>query len=206
VEPDPHSTPEILRKPAAGQPPPPWGAPEVGDFRPGSPFSQWALARYLVGRAITESVGTALMTASLVILALAAVAEWVVKSTLLAVLIVIVAVMVLLLRWVLLALVRRLTAFSQFGPVEERMTALVDDTRSDVLSELRRIGLPGRVWTLPMLPFRFIGRSRRARTMERLRTFEIARVVPRARLDETYLLLRQTFTGGVMPDDPAAGR
>jgi hypothetical protein len=205
MEPDPQRTPEILRKPASG-PQPPRAEPEVGEFRPGSPFSQWALARYLVGRAITESVGTALMTAALVILALAAVAEWVVKSTLLAVLLVIVAVMVLLLRWVLLTVVRRLTAFTQFGPIEQRMNSLVDDTRSDVLSELRRIGLPGRVWTLPLLPFRFIGRSRRAKTMERLRTFEIARVVPKARLDETYLLLRQTFTGGVRPDDPAAGR
>ena len=35
-------TPDILRKPAGGTQPP-RGDPEVGDFRPGSPFSQWAL-------------------------------------------------------------------------------------------------------------------------------------------------------------------
>jgi hypothetical protein len=204
VEPDPQRTPEILRKPAPGQPP--RGEPEVGDFRQGSPFSQWALARYLVGRALTESVGIALMTVSLVILALAAVAEWVLGSTLLAVLLVVVAVMVLLLRWVLLAIVRRLTAFSQFAPVEERMNALVSDTRSDVLGELRRVGLPGHTWTLPLLAFRFLGRSRRADTLARLKTFETGRVVPKARLDETFLLLRQAFTGGVTPDGRAGGR
>jgi hypothetical protein len=203
--PDPSRPPDILRKPAAGQQPPP-GEPEVGDFRPGSPFSQWALARYLVGRALTESVGTALMSVALVIFALAAVAEWVLKSTVLAVLLVIVAVMVLLLRWLLLSVVRRLTAFPQLGPVEERMNALVHDTRTDVLRELRRVGLPGHTWTLPLLAFRFVGRSRRAATVARLRTFEIGRVVPKARLDETFLLLQQAFTGGVGPNGPSARR
>lgn len=200
MEPDPTNTPartpDILRKRAGGVPP---DEAEVGDFRQGSPLSQWALGRYLVGRALAESVGNALLAVAVVVLALAAVGEWVLDSTVLAVLLVIIAVGVLLLRWILLAVVRRLTGFTQFEPIEERMKALVDDTRSDVLRELRRVGLPGRVFTLPLLAFRFLGRSRRADTLARLRKFETERAVPKARLDELHLLLRQAFGGGVAP-------
>lgn len=202
MESEPDRMPDLLRK----QPPrqPPGDAAEVGEFRQGSPLSQWALARYLVGRALTESIGTALLGLGLVLLALAAVSEWLLHSTLLAVLIVIIAVGVLILRWILLAVVRRLTAFTQYAPVEARMTALVSDTRSDVLRELRRIGLPGRAWTLPLLVLRFLGRTRRADTVARLRRFEITRVVPAARLDELILLLRRAFGGG--GGVPGAGR
>lgn len=210
MEPDPERAahalpPDLLRKRAAGAPPP---EPEVGDFRQGSPLSQWALSRYLVGRAVAESAGIALLLLALGVLGLAAVAEWALHSTLLAVLLVIVAVLVLLLRRVLLAVVRRLTAVDR--PVEDRLTALVADTRSDVLRELRRVGLPGRTLTLPLLALRFLRRRRRAQTVTRLRAFEIERVVPKARLDETFLLLRGAFTdgfgGGIRPDGPAAGR
>lgn len=194
MQPD-EQLPDILRK--QQPPPPPSGEPEVGEFRQGSPFSQWALSRYLVGRAITESVGSALMWVGLIVLGLGAVGEWALDSTALAVLLVIVAVFVLLLRWVLLSVVRRITAFSQYAPVEDRMNSLVADTRSDVLRELRRIGLPGRTLTLPLLAFRFIGSRRRKDTFEKLRGFDITRVVPKARLDETVLLLRAAFTGGV---------
>ena len=69
------------------------------DFRPGNPRSQWALARYLVGRAITESIGNSLFAIAVVILALAAVSEWVLDSTALAILLVVVAVFDLVLRW-----------------------------------------------------------------------------------------------------------
>jgi hypothetical protein len=195
VEPDPDRTPDILRKPAGGTPPP-QGDPEVGDFRPGSPFSQWALGRYLVGRALTESIGMSLLIVALVVFAVAAVAQWLLHSTLLAVLLVIVAVFVLLLRWVLLSVVRRLTAFSQYAPIEERINALVADTRGDVFREMRRVGLPGHMWTLPLLPIRLIRSKRRADTVERLRAFELARVVPKSRIDETFLLLRQATNGG----------
>ncbi len=186
--PDP-AEPQWLRKPEG---PPPEHA-DVGEFRQGSPLSQWALARYLVGRAITESMGNALLTVGVLLLALAALAWWALDSVLLGVLVLVVAVGVLLLRAVLLGIVRRLTGFRQYAPIEERMTALVDDTRSDVLGELRRIGLPGRMWTLPLLALRFLGRTRRRDTLERLKRFEVARAVPRARLDELHLLLRTAF-------------
>ena len=196
MEPDPDRLPDLLRKPPAGAP---REEADVGDFRQGSPLSQWALGRYLVGRAIAESVGTALMLMALVLLGVAALAEWVAHLTTLAVLVVIVAACVLVLRAVLLGLVRRLTGFRQFASVEERMQSLVDDTSADVLRELRRIGLPGRVFTLPLLAFRFLGHKRRADTVARLRTFETERAVPKARLDELHLLLRQEFGSGVEP-------
>ena len=179
--------PEYLRKRPA--------EPEVGEFRPGSPLSQWGLARYLVGRAITESVGSALLVVAVVVLALAALLEWGAHSTALAVLVVLVAAGVLVMRWAMLAIIRRLTGFRRFGPVGERMTALVDDTRSDVLHELRRLGLPGRTLTLPLLGFRFFGRARRKDTVAKLRQFDLGRAVPKARVDEMFLLLRQAFSG-----------
>ena len=64
-----------------------------------------------------------------------------------------------------------------------------------MLRELRRLGLPGRTLTLPLLAFRFLGRERRKDTVARLRKFDIDRAVPKARVDEMFLLLRQAFSG-----------
>ena len=186
------SEPEYLRKRT--------DEPEVGEFRQGSPLSQWGLSRYLVGRAITESVGAALLVVAVVVLALAALADWGAHSTAVAVLLVLVALGVLVLRWAMLSIVRRLTGFRRFGNLEEPMTALVDDTRSDVLRELRRLGLPGRTLTLPLLAFRFLGRGRRKDTITKLRGFDLERAVPKARVDEMFLLLRKGFSGDVVPD------
>jgi hypothetical protein len=166
-----------------------WGsADDVGAFEQGSSFSRWALARYLVGRAIGESVGSTLLSVALLLLALAAVGEWVIHSTLMAVLVGIVAIGVLLIRWVLRAVLRRLTEADRYGPVEARLRALVSDTRGDVLRELRRVGLPSHTVTLPILAIRLVGR-RRKETFTRLREFDIARAVPKARLDELHMLL-----------------
>jgi hypothetical protein len=161
---------------------------DVGQFRRGSPLSRWAFARYLVGRAIGESVGSTLLVLALALLALAAVSQWVLHSTLLAVLIAIVAIGVLLVRAVLRAVLRRLTEADRYGPVETRLRELVSDTRGDVLRELRRVGLPSHTVTLPLLALRLIGK-RRAATLERLRGFDIDRAVPKARLDELHMLL-----------------
>jgi hypothetical protein len=163
-------------------------ADDVGRYEQGSPISRWALARYLVGRAIGESVGSTLLTVAVVLLALAAVGQWVIHSTLLAVLLAIVAVGVLLIRGVLRAVLRRLTEADRYGPVETRLRALVSDTRGDVLRELRRVGLPSHTITLPILAFRLIGR-RRKETVVRLREFDITQAVPKARLDELHMLL-----------------
>ena len=160
----------------------------VGEFRQGSPLSRWALARYLIGRAIGESVGSTLLIVALALLALAAVSQWVVHSTLLAVLIGIVAIGVLLLRAVLRAVLRRLTEADRYGTLETRLRELVSDTRGDVLRELRRVGLPSHTVTLPLLAFRLIGKRRKT-TLARLREFDIDRAVPKSRLDELHMLL-----------------
>jgi hypothetical protein len=122
-----------------------------------------------------------------------------VHLTFLAVVLVVLAFAVLVLRWALLGIVRRLTGFQRFGPLEDRMRALVEDTRSDVFKELRRIGLPSHVITLPLLAFRFLGRERRAETVARLRKFDTARAVSRVRLDELHLVLREAFGGSAAP-------
>lgn len=163
-------------------------ADDVGEFRQGSPLSRWALARYLVGRAIGESVGSTLLVVAVVLLGVAALAQWVVHSTLLAVLIAIVAVGVLLIRAVLRAVLRRLTEADRYGPLETRLRELVSDTRGDVLRELRRVGLPSHTITLPLLAVRLIGKRRKA-TLDRMREFDITRAVPKARLDELHMLL-----------------
>jgi hypothetical protein len=175
--------------PAAGDP-----VEEVGAFRQGSPLSRWALARYLVGRAIGESVGRTLLIVALVLIALAVACQWALGLTFVTVLISIVAVFVLLLRWVLRTVLRKLTAADYYGPIETRLRALVSDTHGDVLRELRRVGLPSHTLTLPLLALRLVGK-RRKQTLERLRGFDIDRAVPKARLDELHLLLRDAAGG-----------
>jgi hypothetical protein len=171
-------------------------ADDIGAFDQGSPLSRWALARYLVGRAIGESVGHTLLLIALVVFGLAAVFEWVVHTTFVAVVVAVLGLIVLLLRAVLRAVLRRLTATDRYGPIEARLRELVSDTRGDVLRELHRIGLPSHAITLPVLAFRLAGKRRRA-TLDRLREFDIERAVPKARLDELHMLLRSALSGGL---------
>lgn len=162
---------------------------QVGEFRQGTPASQWALSRYLAGRAIAEAVGRTLLLLALVVLVVAA-ACWAGHIRVLAVLLLLVAVVVLLMRVALLAVLRRLTAFRRVHPGEQRLVALVRDTRGDVHRELRRVGLPSRTLTLPLLAVRLLRRRSRGPTMERLRLFRLDNVVPRSRVDELHLLMR----------------
>jgi hypothetical protein len=163
---------------------------DVGDFVQGSPLSRWALARYLVGRAVAESVSRSLLVVAGLVLGLAAAAAWGLHSTFLAVVIAVIGLGVLALRALLRAVLFRLTAVGQVEPLEQRLRALVADTRADVRRELRRIGLPSHTWTLPLFAARLSSRRRRGDTVARLRTFDIDRVVSRTRLDELHLLLR----------------
>ena len=164
--------------------------PDVGDWRQGNAFSQWALARYLVGRALAESLGTSLLIIGLAILALAAGFWWGLDQHGWGVLIAIIGFFVILLRALLMAIISRLTATREYAPVEQRLRKLVADTRRQVLRELRRIGLPGRLWTLPLLGVRLLRPSRRRDTLRRLRQFDVDRVVPQASVDELHMLLR----------------
>jgi hypothetical protein len=43
-----------------------------------------------------------------------------------------------------------------------------------------------------LFPMRLFGRRRRRRTIDRLRTFDVDQVVPKARVDELHLILRDT--------------
>jgi hypothetical protein len=170
--------------------PPEPDRPDVGDFDQGTPGSRWALGRYLVGRAIGEYVGRALLAFALVVLAVAGLVYWA-GPTWLAVLLGVFALCVWLVRQMLGALLRSVSGAAYFGPLEARMRELVADTRADVRAELRRIGLPSRTWTLPLLAARLAGRRRRGETLERLRRFDADRVVPRSRIDEMHLIVRQ---------------
>lgn len=165
------------------------GAPsDIGAFRQGSAASQWALGRYLVGRAVAEALSRGLLMLALVLLAGAA-AVWAAGSTFWGVVIGIVAIAVVVMRRLVLAVLRRLPLISGDPTLDTRLRELVAATRKDVLRELRRLGLPSRSWTLPLLAFRLLGR-RRQETAEKLRAFELDRVVPAARLDEVHLLLQ----------------
>jgi hypothetical protein len=170
-------------------------ADDVGTFEPGTPFSRWALARYLVGRVILERVSSSLLMVAGVLLVLVVVAEWVLDSLFLAVVLAVIAVFVLILRAVLRAVLKRLMAAKVYGPMEERLGEIVDGGRKDVLAELRRVGLPSRTLTLPLLAFRLIGRRRQA-TIARMREFDVDRAVSKTRRDELHMLLREAVGRG----------
>jgi hypothetical protein len=190
VHAEPGSEPVSLSKtPRPGSWNPRVGDAEIGAFRQGTPASRWALTRYLAGRAIAEAVGRTLLVIALVVLVLGA-ACWAGHLRVVAALLFVVAVGVLLMRVALLAVLRRLTAFRQYHPLEERLVALVRETRGDVHRELRRLGLPSRTLTLPLLAVRLLRRRSRGATLERLSDFRIEHVVPAARVDELHLLLR----------------
>ncbi len=177
-------------RPTEGAGEPPFlSADDIGEFRQGTPASRWALARYLVGRSIIESVGTSLLILALILLAAAAGLYWGLGWPASAVIVLVLTFMVLLLRAGMLGAMRKLTAVEALGAIEDRLRSLVADTRGDVLRELRRVGLPSHTLTLPLLGVRLVGR-RRNETLSRLRGFDVDRAVPAARLDELHMMLR----------------
>ena len=164
--------------------------PEVGAFRQGTQLSQWALARYLVGRAIARSFSDSLLLVAAVLFVLAILIAWPAGSVGWGVFVAALGIAFLAVRGVLLLVLSTLTAARAYRPLEAQLRSLVADSREDVLRELRRIGLPGHTWTLPLLAVRMLRRERRRRTLEQLRQFDVERAVPPARLDELHLLLR----------------
>jgi hypothetical protein len=171
-------------------PPPKRDDPDVGTFEQGTPGSRWALGRYLVGRAIGDFVSRALTVFALFVVALAALTWWLGPHWL-AVLIGVFALTVLLVRSLLGAVLRRATGAGYFGPADDRMRRLVAETRGDIRAELRRIRVPSRTWTLPLLVWRLARRRRRAETLRRLRAFDAERVVSSSRLDELHMIVQQ---------------
>ncbi len=164
---------------------------DIGAFPQGDVAARWILGRYLLGRALGRYLSRALLTISLLVLALAALA-YVGGVTWLAVLIALIALSVLAFRAAIAALLRRLVPGGRAGldgHDAAHLRALVAGTGADVGRELRRLGLPSRSWTFPLLLLRLAGR-RRAETMRRLREFDIERVVQPARLDELLMLVQ----------------
>lgn len=168
---------------------------DVGAFEPGTPFSRWALARYIVGRVILERVSWSLLAVAGVVIVLAGLVEWGLHSVFLTVVLGLIALFVLLLRAALRAVLHRLMLAGIYGPLEARLGAIIDGGRKDVLAELRRVGLPSRLLTMPLLAVRLIGR-RRQETIARMREFDVDRAVSKARRDELHIVLRQAVGRG----------
>jgi hypothetical protein len=165
--------------------------PDVGRFRRGSAISRIALGRYLVARAVGEAVNRSMLLVGVVLglLGIACFAFWL---KWLGVLIFIAALVVLAFRALFVALLRRLAG--PLGVAEERIRALVADSRGDLCRELKRIGLPGSTLGLPLLGVRLIGRHR-TETLARLRQFDVGRVVPASRLDQLHLIIENDVLG-----------
>jgi signal transduction histidine kinase len=147
------------------------------------------LARYLVGRALAARVSAMLWIAGAVLLA-GAVALWIGRFHLLAVLVALLGLIVLGFRALVMLVLRKVMAVGRLGAAEQRITALVRDTGGDLRRELRRIGLPGSVFGMPLLVMRILGR-RRAQTFDRMRRFDVTNVVPRSRRAELEFLVRE---------------
>ncbi len=186
--PEPHRGSADERRGAAGDA----YAAEVGDFRQGSPFSRWALARYIVGRVILLRVGWSLLGIGVVLLAVAATLEIWLHVAAAAIVLLVVGGGVLLMRTALQAILRRVMG-AAFGPLEDRLDTTVRGAGGDVQRELRRVGLPSHLLTLPLLPLRMLGRRRRRDTLNRLKQFEVERAVSPSRLDELHLVLQQAL-------------
>ena len=166
-------------------------ADDVGSFEQGSEFSRWALARYIVGRVVLERVSWSLLVVATALIVLAVVSQLALHSTLLAVLLILVALGVFAMRGLLRFVLRRLMNAQAYGPLEGRIAEIVNGARRGVFRELRRVGLPSRIVTMPLLLVRFAGK-RRPETMQRIRRFEVDRAVPKASRDELYLVLRRS--------------
>lgn len=164
---------------------------DVGAFTQGTEASRAALARYLVGRAIGESVNRSLLIVALIFAALTGLLVWA-DSAFGAVVFALITLAVLAMRAILGAVLRRLAGARSRDPMDRQLRSLVRATRRDVLAELRRAGLPSHTVTLPLLAARLASRRRRPETVARLRTFRVDNVVPPGRLDELHLLLRNT--------------
>jgi len=164
----------------------PGPGPDVGDFRQGSPGSRWALTRFLVGRAVLTDLDRLLSWLGFGLLAVGALSWWVV-SPWLGVPLILISLAVLGVRAIATALVRGLFGAGRRAS-DPRLAGLIKATRADVHRELRRLGLPGRVATMPLLALRLVGR-RRIETVRRLSQFRAENVVPPDRVDELHMVL-----------------
>lgn len=167
---------------------------QVGRFRQGTLSTQWALGRYLVGRVIIARISAGLMLTALIVLAVAAVVWWLGPNWL-AVLIGLLALPILLVRVVIRTAVGRLTEAHVFGPAEDQVRRMIGDTGGDFRRELRRIGVPSSIFGFPVLLIRLLRTRSRRTLLERMRGFDLTRVVPPSRIDELHMLIRSVRRG-----------
>jgi hypothetical protein len=162
--------------------------PAVGRFRPGSLSTQLALGRYLVGRVIIARVNAGLMVTALVIIAIAALVWWVGPHWL-AILVALLALPVLIVRALVRWFIARITDAHTFGPAEAQVRTMIGDTGGDFRRELRRIGVPASIFSFPLLLIRLMRSSSRRTLLERIRAFDLTKVVPPSRVDELQMLI-----------------
>ncbi|GAB2462137.1 hypothetical protein [Jatrophihabitans fulvus] len=165
--------------------------PDVGAFRQGDPFSRWALSRFVVGRVVLQRVSWTLLGLAVVLLALAVVCQLVLHLTVVTVLLVLVMLGVLAMRALLRFVLNRVMAAAEHGELGTQLHEVVDGAAPEVLAELRRVGLPSRTATLPLLALRLLRARRREDTLARLRRFDVERAVSQARVDQLHLLLQR---------------
>lgn len=146
------------------------------------------LARYLVGRALAARLSLALWLVAGIIF-VGAIALWIVDAHWVAVLFGLLGLLVLGVRALVMFVLRKVMAVGRLGSAEARITELVRDTGADLRRELRRIGLPGSVFAMPVLLVRILGK-RRKQTFQRLREFDVTNVVPASRRAELDFLVR----------------
>lgn len=160
----------------------------VGRFRPGSLSTQLALGRYLVGRVIIARINAGLMLTALVIIGIA-VLVWLVGPHWLGILIGLLALPVLLVRALVRSFIGRITDAHTFGPAEDQVRRMIGDTGGDFRRELRRIGVPASIVSFPLLLMRLMRSSSRRTLLDRMRNFDLTRVVPASRVDELQMLI-----------------
>ena len=163
---------------------------EVGDFRQGDARSRWALARYLVARTIGDGAVRAVLGIALLCAALTVVLVLVDAPVVLSVLVGLVTLGWFVAWRVARALWSRLSGGRALAPVRHELDKLVGETRPDVRRELRRLDLPAH----PFAAFAFatrLGGRRRSETTQRMRRFDVDRVVPADRVDRVVLLMER---------------
>jgi hypothetical protein len=162
----------------------------VGEFRQGNDLSQLVLRRYLLTRAIGESVVRTVHWFGVALLVLAGLVWWA-GVTWLAVLIGIAGLLVLAVRALLSAIQRRISGIDAMGEIGPRVEQLVGQTRKGLRAELRRIGLPSAPWGPLLVGLRLVRPIKRVDTVAKLTRFDLSQVVPSSTLDELHLLLRR---------------
>lgn len=167
-----------------------FAGPEVGEFRQGGTLADARLRQYLVLRVLGHSVERTLLGVAIAIIVGAALL-WASHHQIIGVLVGLVGFGWLVVARLVSAILRRLSGAHRLGPDEARVNELVKQTRKGLRSELRRVGLPSGPWGEFRVGVRLVRPIARITTLRKLAGVKLESVIPRNRLDELHLLLRQ---------------